>query len=160
MITLQKSYSNKIWLKTNKKKSSVFYNWTQCCTSLSKSPQCRTKGSPRWSPVVHLPPRCVLGSQQGAFEVPVLMVSGHGSSHHHEVGPHPFISARLLWFNVQSGPHSTEELHFWSILEVGCPDLQAEEYVQVGSQACEDVPPGVELCYCSNNRRKVISGIS
>lgn len=38
-----------------------------------------------------------------------------------------------------------------------CNKTLPEKYVQVGSKACEDVPPGMELCYYSNTRGKWLS---
>lgn len=75
-------------------------------------------------------------------------------------------------------------LHFWSILEVGWPDLQAgrawtldavtahliyqcrvqhslpQKYMQVGSKAGEDVPPGVKLCHYAHTGGECVSARS
>lgn len=48
------------------------------------SAELRDPGLVPWGPPT--PSHCVLSFQQRASEVPVLMVPGRGSSHHHEVG--------------------------------------------------------------------------
>lgn len=41
-----------------------------------------------------------------------------------------------------------DKTHSLTVTQLSLP----EKYVQVGAQACEDVPPGVELRYDSNTR--------
>lgn len=75
-----------------------------CYTGLSRSLQCRTRGSPGWRPGVYLPPSCGLRSQQWALAGGVWIWQSPSFTWS------SVSSARLLGFNVQRGPNATQKL--------------------------------------------------
>lgn len=87
---------------------------------LLNPPQIRTEGSLGWCPGVRLAPGCRQRSQQGQRGVGRSRCQwslGVAVTVRQQL--RPFVSAGLLWFNVQRGPDATEKLYFWSVLEVG-----------------------------------------
>lgn len=61
---------------------------------------------------LHLDPACGLRVQQwvSVLLLLLLMVFGCGS-HHRSLGPRHMDSGGLLWFDMESGPHSTHKLN-------------------------------------------------